>query len=165
MSLLKIDASYWQYIFPAMLFLPSVDLLYAFATVQISRGVSRSQQATAGAVFAVTTRLATAISLSLISTFSSQVSVTYLKNNPLDSSSLPNTLESPEVLMSGYRVAGWICTGCLAIGVVLSLIFLRGIGIVGKAMEDEGEEREGEGEDAGDIRLTRRRVTRADSTG
>lgn len=167
-----------------MVFLPSVDILYAVATVQISRSVSRSQQATAGdsfyslnfyhisetrfpifslgALFGVTTRLATATSLSFTSTFSLQASTSYLDNNPLNfGNSQTNTAETPEVLMAGYKVAAYMCLGFLALGAILSIVLLKGIGIIGKHDEEvvEGTELNS----LGDQRLTRRRATRIEA--
>lgn len=113
-----------------------------------------------GALFGVTTRLATAASLSFVSTFSLQASTSYLQNNLLDSNSQINTAEGPEVLMVGYKVAAYLCLGFLAVGAILSIVLLRGIGIIGK--HDEEVQAGLELNSLGDERLTRRRGTRVE---
>ncbi|KAM0752540.1 hypothetical protein T439DRAFT_379583 [Meredithblackwellia eburnea MCA 4105] len=132
LALIDIKASYWAFLFPILVFIPAPDLCYAVAAVQISKSVSRSEQATAGALFNVVTRLATAISLGLISTGANNVSENYLSKHPLDAFGAANTMESPLVLLSGYRVAAWACTACSLIGLVLSGVGLSGMGVVGK---------------------------------
>lgn len=141
-----------HFLLPIMIFLPAPDLCYAIAAVQISRSVSRSEQATAGALFSVVTRLATAISLAILSTASNSASSAYLAKHPLD-----NVSENPDVLLAGYRIGGgWGCVGCVAVGLVLSVVGLKGMGVVGR--KDEDMEPILGPEDVDDTRLTRRRT-------
>lgn len=93
------------------------------------------------------TRLATAISLSLISTAANSISIRTLSSSPSLS------LTSPEILMPGYRVAAWLCTGC--IGVALGCCFGLGrVGVVGR--KEEGEEVQVQVEGEGGRRRRRR---------
>lgn len=126
------SASYWAYIFPMMLTSPATDLIFSVATVQISRSVSRSEQATAGALFNVTTRLATSISLAVISSIANVVSTQYLGSHPFDASLKAQTADSPDVLIAGYRLAAWLCVGCVGVSTAVAVVGLRGIGVVGK---------------------------------
>ncbi|KAM0787720.1 hypothetical protein ACM66B_003779 [Microbotryomycetes sp. NB124-2] len=71
-------APYWQYLFPIMVLAPATDIIFPVCTIQISKSVPRSQQATAGALFNVTTRLATSMSLAVISSVANAVSAQYL---------------------------------------------------------------------------------------
>jgi hypothetical protein len=139
-----------------MIFTPGPDLSYTIATVQISKSVSRSEQATAGALFNVVTRLATSISLSLISTLANSVSSTYLDSHD------GLAADDPEVLLVGYRIAAWMCVACTAVALVLCLVGLRGMGVVGRKDEDEDEDKgRGAGEDGvaiGSVTTRRRRA-------
>lgn len=99
----------------------------------------------------------TAISLSVISTVSTSTSANYLAKHSSDSQATTLTIESPIVLMKGFRVAGWMCFGCLFIALLLGSVRLRGLGIVGrKDVPDEEGKREETAEDS--TKLTRRRV-------
>ncbi|KAI5475192.1 SPX and EXS domain containing protein [Pseudohyphozyma bogoriensis] len=142
LAVVDVKATYWQYLFPMMVFLPGPDLSYAIAAIQISRSVTRSEQATAGALFSVVTRLATAISLGLLSTVSNSVSSTYLEHHPLSSELSPNSSESPEVLLAGYRVGGgWACAAFIAVGVVQYVNYRILKKLIGKAEKElEGED-------------------------
>lgn len=81
-------------------------------------------------MFNVTTRLATSISLAIISSISSVVSNKYLSSHAFNPAL---TSESPEVLLSGYRAAGWMCVGCAGVSLLISAVGLRGLGVVGRA--------------------------------
>lgn len=115
-----------------------------------------------GALFNVVTRLATAISLGLISTGSTTVSTSYLLAHPTDpSTGLPNTSQSPAVLLAGYRVAAWACAASAAVGFVIAVAGLRGMGIVGRKEEPVDALDDGAG-DVAQGPLTRRRGRRGD---
>lgn len=132
LGIVDINSSYWHYIFPMMLTAPATDLIFSVATVQISRSVSRSEQATAGALFNVTTRLATSLSLAVISSIANVVSTRYLNSHPFDASLKAQTADSPEVLLEGYRIAAWLCVACVGVSTAVAVVGLRGIGVVGK---------------------------------
>ena len=138
-----------------MVLTPGVDLSYTIATVQISKSVSLSEQATAGALFNVVTRLATSISLSLISTLSNSVSATYVASHE------GKLGDDPEVLLVGYRIAAWMCSVCTGVALLLCVVGLRGMGVVGRK-DDEGEDARAEPGQISDARLTRRRANRED---
>lgn len=95
-------------------------------------------------------RLSTALSLNIVSTISNAISSSYLDSNPLDlSTGEVNTLGSPQVLLVGYRAAGWACTGLIAVSLALCWR-LRGMGIVGQKESEPVQGGEGE-----DIELRR----------
>jgi hypothetical protein len=82
--------------------------------------------------------------MAITTSVATNVSRRYSKSHP----SLPPN--SPEVLMVGFRAAGWTLFSAAALGIVIGLFGLRGIGIVGRktnsdskdstATEDSGEE-------------------------
>lgn len=43
----------------------------------------------------------------------------------------------PEVLMVGFRAAGWTCVGALGIALVVSVVGLRGIGLIGQQITEK----------------------------
>ncbi|SCV74067.1 BQ2448_6499 [Microbotryum intermedium] len=135
LAVVKPAQGYWAAIFPLLALAPATDLSYTVATIAISRGASRSQQATAGALFQVTTRLATSMSLAIISSIATLASEKYLDANPLASDLTANMIESPDVLLAGYRVGGWLTFAFAAIALIISLFGLRGMGLVGSKEE------------------------------
>lgn len=88
-----------------------------------------------GALFNVTTRLATSISLAVISNIANVVSTNYLASHPLDAALGKQTEESPAVLLVGYKFGAWLCVGCVGVSLVLSVVSLRKLGVVGKKDE------------------------------
>lgn len=38
----------------------------------------------------------------------------------------------PDVLMAGYRAAGWTCCGALVLSLIIAIFGMRGIGLVGQ---------------------------------
>ncbi|KAK4047037.1 hypothetical protein OIO90_006358 [Microbotryomycetes sp. JL221] len=107
LACIDVKASYWQFLFPIMLMSPATDIVFPICTIQISKSVSRSSQATAGALFNVTIRLATSMSLAIISSVANAASVNYLTAHPDNGL----TSDSPEVLLVGYRLGAWLCVG------------------------------------------------------
>ncbi|SCZ99201.1 BZ3500_MvSof-1268-A1-R1_Chr3-1g05873 [Microbotryum saponariae] len=135
LAVVKPDHGYWAAIFPLLALAPATDLSYTVATIAISRSATRSQQATAGALFQVTTRLATSMSLAIISSIATLASDKYLAANPFAGDLSPNTTESPDVLLAGYRIGGWLTFAFAAIALTISLFGLRGMGLVGSKEE------------------------------
>ncbi|KDE03042.1 hypothetical protein MVLG_06432 [Microbotryum lychnidis-dioicae p1A1 Lamole] len=135
LAVVKPDHGYWAAIFPLLALAPATDLSYTVATIAISRSATRSQQATAGALFQVTTRLATSMSLAIISSIATLASDKYLAANPFAGDLSPNTTESPDVLLAGYRIGGWLTFAFAAIALTISLFSLRGMGLVGSKEE------------------------------
>jgi hypothetical protein len=60
--------------------------------------------------------------------------------------------QSPEVLMVGFRAAGWTCFASTLLGIVIVIIGLRDLGVIGKktrasdgaAQSDEGKSKSGQ---------------------
>lgn len=111
---------------------PMTDLIFSLATVQISKSVSRSEQAIAGALFNVVVRISTSVAIALFSSIGNAASAKYLASHPSDSAQRPLSIESPEVLLVGYKVGGWLCFAAVVGSLLISVVTLRDIGVVGK---------------------------------
>lgn len=70
----------------------------------------------------------------MTSAVSNSVSSSYLASQP---AALGLNASSPEVLLAGYRVAGWVCLAVNILALALSIFGFRNLGIVGK--QDEGQ--------------------------
>lgn len=77
------------------------------------------------------TQIGTSIGLAVISSISTAVSAHYNKAHP------DLAPDSPQVLMVGFRAAGWACFAAAVISFVIALVRLRGMGIVGGDKVDE----------------------------
>ena len=45
---------------------------------------------------------------------------------------------APDVLMAGFRAAGWTCCGTCALALVIAIVGMRGIGLVGQQRTPQG---------------------------
>ncbi|KAJ7718958.1 major facilitator superfamily-domain-containing protein [Mycena maculata] len=136
-ALLDIYASYWRMSFWVMALAAGADMVYPIGTLQVSSAFDDDSQSLAGGIFTVATRLGTSIGVAVTSSIASTISNKY-------HSAHPNLLaSSPEVLMVGFRAAGWTLCVAGATSVMIALVGLRGIGIVGQkvAAEEEAQER------------------------
>ncbi|KZW00974.1 major facilitator superfamily MFS-1, partial [Exidia glandulosa HHB12029] len=101
-------ASYWQTVFPVMLFVTASDLSYAVCNIQICAAVDKNDQALAGGLFNVAARLGTSMGVALTATVSTSV----INSHSGD-------------LVRGYRVAGWVCAGISLVALLATIICLR----------------------------------------
>ena len=123
-----------------------LDVAYTVANMQVCSTFGGDSQAVAGSIFSVATRvrshfiklhgflklkwfipkLGTSIGLAVTASIANSVSEKYNKLNP----ELAST--DPEVLMAGFRAAGWTSFASLVISMIIALVGMWGIGIVGQ---------------------------------
>ncbi|KAG8736961.1 hypothetical protein FRC12_017342 [Ceratobasidium sp. 428] len=123
-ALIKVDVSYWAMSLPFLLLLPGPDLCYSVLNLHICNGVDIHNQALAGALFNVVTRVGTSVGLAVTSAVSTTIQRLAAKHeNSTD-------LTGPRVLMPGYRAAAWVCFGMAIISVIISLFRLSDMEII-----------------------------------
>lgn len=84
-------------------------------------------------------QLATALGLAVTSEIADSVSKAYNNKHPeLDS-------QSPEVLMIGFRTAGWTCFASTLLSIFVVIVGLRDLGIIGKktCADEDAEKSDG----------------------
>lgn len=125
--------------------MPAADTIFIVGNLFTISFMDAKSQALAGGLFSTVTRvrapsvmkayllysftemvlqIATAIGLAVTSAISTTVTV----NQSRDS------LPSPDTLLGGYQVAGWICFSTALIGIPLNFYSLRGLGVIGGSM-------------------------------
>ncbi|KAG8680445.1 hypothetical protein FRC09_018225, partial [Ceratobasidium sp. 395] len=123
-ALIKVDVSYWAMSLPFLLLLPGPDLCYSVLNLHICNGVDIHNQALAGALFNVVTRVGTSVGLAVTSAVSTTIQRLAAKHeNSTD-------LTGPRALMPGYRAAAWVCFGMAIISVIISLLRLSDMEII-----------------------------------
>lgn len=119
------DTSYWAGLFICFILTVMTDLVFPPAQLYACTVVGPSRAAVAGGLFSTTTRLATSLGLALTATISSSVTSSYSRKHPSLS------VSSPDALVPGYQAAMWFCFASSIAGILVGLVWLRGIGIVG----------------------------------
>lgn len=71
-------------------------------------------------------QIGTSLGLAITSSIATSISEKYNAIHP----SLP--ADSPEVLMAGFRAAGWTCFAAAALSLTIGVFGLRGMGVVGQ---------------------------------
>ncbi|KAF7302552.1 MFS domain-containing protein [Mycena chlorophos] len=146
---LNVHGSYWTTMFLVMVITVGPDVVYPVGNLYLSTVFDDDSQALAAGLFAIAMRvsqfshqynivssqhthkqLGTSLGLAVTSSIATATSQNYQHAH----AQLVAT--SPEVLMVGYRAAGWtlMAAGIVAFGI--AAFGLRGIGIVGRAKED-----------------------------
>ncbi|EIW86181.1 MFS general substrate transporter [Coniophora puteana RWD-64-598 SS2] len=123
-ALIKVDLIYWAMTFPMVVCIVGVDAIYPIGNLQITAEFDEDSQSLAGGIFNVTTRIATSLGLAVTSSIAANVSQKY-NHAHADLSST-----SPEVLMVGFRAAGWTCFATSVISLIVAVFWLRDIGNV-----------------------------------
>ncbi|KAG9120091.1 hypothetical protein FRC07_004566, partial [Ceratobasidium sp. 392] len=123
-ALIKVNVSYWAMSLPFLLLLPGPDLCYSVLNLHICNGVDIHNQALAGALFNVMTRVGTSVGLAVTSAVSTTVQRLKAKHeNSAD-------LTGPRVLMPGYRAAAWVCFGMAILAIAISVFRLSDMEII-----------------------------------
>jgi len=130
-ALLDVHASYWKMSFWVMALVAGADMVYPVGTLQVSSAFDNDSQSLSGGIFTVATRLGTSIGVAVTSSIATAVSQKYHSKHP-DSAN-----NSPEVLMVGFRAAGWTLCAAAGTSLLIALVGLRGIGIVGQHKESK----------------------------
>lgn len=123
-ALIKVNVSYWAMSLPFLLLLPGPDLCYSVLNLHICNGVDIHNQALAGALFNVVTRVGTSVGLAVTSAVSTGIQRLVAKRENV------SDMTGPHILMPGYRAAAWVCFGMAIISVVISLLKLSDMEIL-----------------------------------
>ncbi|CAE6527067.1 unnamed protein product [Rhizoctonia solani] len=116
------SASYWAFGFPAATVVVfGADFMFATGSIFVAKIALPHEQSLAGGIFNTVNQLGTAFGLAIASVVSDSV----------HRKTLRETGDELGSLLRGYRAAFWTCFGFGAVALVLTLMFLRGIGIVG----------------------------------
>ncbi|KAJ6601340.1 major facilitator superfamily domain-containing protein [Mycena vulgaris] len=134
-TLMDVHASYWRTAFLVMLFIVGADVVYPVGNLHLSSVFDDDSQSLAGGLFNVASRIGTSLGLAVTSSIATATSQKYQRAHP------ELALNSPEVLMVGFRAAGWTCFAVAVLSFVIALFGLRGIGIIGQ--KDEKPEESG----------------------
>ncbi|KAI0742337.1 major facilitator superfamily domain-containing protein [Daedaleopsis nitida] len=125
-TLIDVHASYWTMAFFIMLTISWTDVAYTVGNLHISIAFDADSQGLAGGIFNVATRLGTSISLALSSSVATAVSQSYQRAHP------GSAADDADVLMAGFRAAGWVSFALAAGSFVVCVFGIRGVGVIGK---------------------------------
>ncbi|KAJ6544040.1 major facilitator superfamily domain-containing protein [Mycena capillaripes] len=122
-----VHASYWKTAFLVMLFIVGADVVYPVGNLHLSSVFDEDSQSLAGGLFNVASRIGTSLGLAVTSSVATATSQKYQRAHP------ELALDSPQVLMAGFRAAGWTCFAVAVLCFGIALFGLNGIGIVGRS--------------------------------
>ncbi|KAJ7205262.1 major facilitator superfamily domain-containing protein [Mycena pura] len=131
-ALMDVHASYWSTAFLVMIFTVGADVVYPVGNLHLSSVFDSDSQSLAGGLFNVASRMGTSLGLAVTSSIATATSQKYQHSHP------DLALDSPDVLMAGFRTAGWTCFAVSVFSFGIALFGLRGIGIVGQRAEKPG---------------------------
>ncbi|KAG9098272.1 hypothetical protein FS749_004259 [Ceratobasidium sp. UAMH 11750] len=127
------DATYWAFGFPAAaIVVLGADFMFATGSLFVAKLALPHEQSVAGGIFNTVNQLGTAFGLAIASVVSDSV-----RRKSLRESGGEDQLGS---LLRGYRAAFWTCFGFGIVALVLTVVFLRGIGVVGHRNEKDTNE-------------------------
>ncbi|QRV75050.1 major facilitator superfamily transporter [Ceratobasidium sp. AG-Ba] len=128
------STTYWAFGFPAAAVVVfGADFMFATGSLFIAKIALPHEQSVAGGIFNTVNQLGTAFGLAIASVVSDSV-----RRKALRESGGEDQLGS---LLRGYRAAFWTCFGFGIVALILTVVFLRGIGIVGH--RDETNDKDG----------------------
>nr|GAT47431.1 predicted protein [Mycena chlorophos] len=127
---LNVHGSYWATMFLVMVITTGPDVVYPVGNLYLSTVFDDDSQALAAGLFAIAMRLGTSLGLAVTSSIATATSQNYQHAHA------QLAANSPEVLMVGYRAAGWTLMAAGIVAFAIAAFGLRGIGIVGRAKED-----------------------------
>ncbi|KAG8732051.1 hypothetical protein FRC11_000928 [Ceratobasidium sp. 423] len=132
--------TYWAFGFPAAAVVVfGADFMFATGSIFVAKIALPHEQSLAGGIFNTLTQLGTAFGLAIAN----------VVNDSVHRKALRESGDELGSLLRGYRSAFWTCFGFGMAALALTLIFLRGIGIVGHApksndsKDEEGSEEKG----------------------
>ncbi|KIJ59475.1 hypothetical protein HYDPIDRAFT_33163 [Hydnomerulius pinastri MD-312] len=127
-ALIDVHLSFWKMAFFMMITICGVDVIYPIGNMQIAAAFDEDSQSLAGGIFNVMTRLATSCGLAVTSSIATSISQKYNARHP------ELAPDSPEVLMAGFRAAGWTMFGVATIAILIVVFFMRDLGIIGHGL-------------------------------
>jgi MFS family permease len=113
--------------FFVMIFIVGASVTYPLGTLHLARTFDEKSQSLAGGIFNVAQQIGMALGFGVAFSISGSVSQKYNRAHPDLSPS------DPQVLMVGFRAAAWALLAACGIALGISVVFLRGLGKVGKA--------------------------------
>ncbi|KAF7337696.1 MFS general substrate transporter [Mycena sanguinolenta] len=102
------------------------DVVYPVGNLHLATVFDEDSQSLAGGLFNVASRMGTSLGLAVSSSVATATSQRFQRAHP------ELAIDSPEVLMAGFRAAGWTCFAVAVLCFGFGLFGLRGIGIVGQ---------------------------------
>ncbi|CAE6463217.1 unnamed protein product [Rhizoctonia solani] len=134
--------TYWAFGFPAATVVVfGADFMFATGSIFVAKIALPHEQSLAGGIFNTLNQLGTAFGLAIAS----------VVNNNVHHSALRESGDELGSLLRGYKAAFWTCFAFGMTALVLTLIFLRGIGIVGHNPKSSNTEVEEQLEEKGDV--------------
>jgi len=144
-GVIKPDVIFWAFGFPAaVLSVWGADFIMSGGSVFTAQVARPHEQSLAGGVFNTVNQIGTAFGMTI-------TTILYDKTVRSQSAQMGIILDQqatnapPEALLVGYRVAQWTSFAFAMAGLVVSAVFLRGIGILGA--EEKKEEAEADAEE------------------
>ncbi|QRV89746.1 major facilitator superfamily transporter [Ceratobasidium sp. AG-Ba] len=127
------STTYWAFGFPAAAVVVfGADFMFATGSLFVAKIALPHEQSVAGGIFNTVNQLGTAFGLAIASVVSDSV-----RRKALRESGGEDQLGS---LLRGYRAAFWTCFGFGIVALILTVVFLRGIGIVGHRDETDDKD-------------------------
>ncbi|KAF8675545.1 Transporter, partial [Rhizoctonia solani] len=111
------------------------DFMFATGSIFVAKVALPHEQSLAGGIFNTLNQLGTAFGLAIAS----------VVNNSVYRQSVRASGDEVESLLLGYRAAFWTCFGFGMAALVLTLVFLRGIGIVGHETKSSAQDGDDQG--------------------
>ncbi|KAG8753279.1 hypothetical protein FRC12_011601 [Ceratobasidium sp. 428] len=119
------SATYWAFGFPsAVVVVFGADFMFATGSLFVAKIALPQEQSVAGGIFNTVNQLGTAFGLAIASVVNDSVHRKALRES--------GGLDTSGALLRGYRAAFWTCFAFGIVALVLTLVFLRGIGVVGE---------------------------------
>jgi len=122
-ALIKPQLSYWKMSFLMTVLDPFCDILYPIGTLLLTSSFDADSQALAGGLFNVATALGPSVGLAVTSSITTAIQQKYASTHPSLS------LTSPDVLLAGFRAAGWTCFASASLSFIIVLVGLRGLSV------------------------------------
>ncbi|KAF8737164.1 transporter, partial [Rhizoctonia solani] len=129
-AVIQPSLTYWAFGFPAAAVVVfGADFMFATGSIFVAKVALPHEQSLAGGIFNTLNQLGTAFGLAIAS----------VVNNSVYRQSVRASGDEVKSLLLGYRAAFWTCFGFGMAALVLTLVFLRGIGIVGHETKSDDQ--------------------------
>ncbi|KAG8949635.1 hypothetical protein FRC04_008381 [Tulasnella sp. 424] len=129
-------ATYWAFGFPAAtLVVFGADFVFATGSIFVAKVALPEEQSLAGGVFNTVMQVGGAVGLALTGVIADQITQKEAKKLGVDfDPRSPESVQAPmEATLKGYRAAQWLSFAFCMLALSLVVIFLHGIGKVGKS--------------------------------
>ncbi|KZP27583.1 MFS general substrate transporter [Athelia psychrophila] len=135
-ALIQPQASYWAFGFPAaILSVWGSDFIFSCGTLFVARSALPHEQSVAGGMFITVTQIGTALGLSVTTTIKNEVIQSRAKAYGESVADARGRAS-----LDGFRGAQWGSFAFSMAALLLSVVFMRGVGIIGgEASKEDGE--------------------------